>query len=642
MEVHAPVDTATRPRNHVSIDLLPASAHAVENTEAGRPKGLHRNADSSTSLPDLEDGEQAIALVWKNLAVRSLKNGKVLLDHVSGRITRGLYAVMGPSGSGKTTLLNTLACRLDRNTKVSGELRLNGRGYSAAELKKCAGYVMQDDLLNANLTVEETLMYTAELRLPPSLTHEMRLQRVLDVLEQMGLVHARYTLVGSPMKKGISGGERKRLCVAQELLTKPLLLFLDEPTSGLDSVTALSLITRMRRLADARECTVVTTIHQPQAKIFNLFNYLLLLQKGRIVYQGDSQKALAFFSDTGFPCPAYENPADHFLDVITPNMSDSKEHLALREKQLTDNYLNIAPDVDVNEGANHPLLLPREATPWSTQFATLFRRTMKEQWRKKGMLMTQMVQSVVIAILIGTVFLKIGDTQTSTVRRQPVLFFCCINQGMFGAMTIINSFPSERMLSLRERAAGTYYVSAYFLAKSTAETIFQLLIPVVFSVAAYFLIGLQQTAVKFFTFTCFMILCSLASTSLALAVSAWARTTDMAVTILPMALEVCRLFGGFFLSPANLPSYFSWLDALSFYKYTYVAISLNELDGLQLRCGPNDRLNAAGQCPITSGQQTIDTLQLDKLSIPVCAGILTSYIIIARVLAFIGIRYIKW
>ncbi|GFH27980.1 ABC transporter domain-containing protein, partial [Haematococcus lacustris] len=513
---------------------------------------LHRNADSSTSLPDLEDGEQAIALVWKNLAVRSLKNGK-----------------------------------------VSGELRLNGRGYSAAELKKCAGYVMQDDLLNANLTVEETLMYTAELRLPPSLTHEMRLQRVLDVLEQMGLEHARYTLVGSPMKKGISGGERKRLCVAQELLTKPLLLFLDEPTSGLDSVTAL-----MRRLADARECTVVTTIHQPQAKIFNLFNYLLLLQKGRIVYQGDSQKALAFFSDTGFPCPAYENPADHFLDVITPNMSDSKEHLALREKQLTDNYLNIAPDVDVNEGANHPLLLPREATPWSTQFATLFRRTMKEQWRKKGMLMTQMVQSVVIAILIGTVFLKIGDTQTSTVRRQPVLFFCCINQGMFGAMTIINSFPSERMLSLRERAAGTYYVSAYFLAKSTAETIFQLLIPVVFSVAAYFLIGLQQTAVKFFTFTCFMILCSLASTSLALAVSAWARTTDMAVTILPMALE--------------------WLDALSFYKYTYVAISLNELDGLQLRCGPNDKLNAA-----------------------VCAGILTSYIIIARVLAFIGIRYIK-
>ncbi len=97
----------------------------------------------------------------------------------------------------------------------------------------------------------------------------------------MGLLHTRGTLVGTPLKKGISGGERKRLCVAQELLTRPLLLFLDEPTSGLDSVTALSLITTMRRIADARECTVVTTIHQPQSKIFNLFNHLLLLQKVR-------------------------------------------------------------------------------------------------------------------------------------------------------------------------------------------------------------------------------------------------------------------------------------------------------------------------------------------------------------------------
>ncbi len=142
---------------------------------------------------------------------------------------------------------------------------------------------------------------------------------------------------------------------------------------------------------------------------------------------------------------------------------------------------------------------------------------------------------------------------------------------MFGALIVINSFPSERMLSLRERAAGTYHVSAYFLAKIVAETIAQLPAPIIFSAVVYFLIGLQPVAAKFFIYMAFMVLTSLAATSLALAVSAVARTTDMAVTILPMALEICRLYGGFFLSPANLPAYFKWLDALSYVKYRWVA-----------------------------------------------------------------------
>ncbi|PNG99409.1 ABC transporter G family member 6 [Tetrabaena socialis] len=185
-----------------------------------------------------------------------------LLNSVTGKITTGYYAIMGPSGSGKSTLLNTLALRLDRNMSVSGELKLNGQDYSNAELKKISGYVMQDDLLNAHLTVEETLGYTAELRMPRTTTVEERRARVKEVMEQVGLTHVSAVIVGSPLRKGISGGERKRLCVAMELLTKPLLLFLDEPTSGLDSVTALSLCKLLKRLATGRTCTVVCTIHQ--------------------------------------------------------------------------------------------------------------------------------------------------------------------------------------------------------------------------------------------------------------------------------------------------------------------------------------------------------------------------------------------
>ncbi|GIL62773.1 hypothetical protein Vafri_16946 [Volvox africanus] len=587
-----------------------------------------------------DDDEATVFLAWKDLTVTARRHMRPLLNGVTGKITAGFYAIMGPSGSGKSTLLNTLSCRLDRGVSVTGELKLNGQLYSSAELKLLSGYVMQDDLLNSHLTVEETLRYTAELRMPRSSTPEERLARVEEVMQQVGLTHVRSVIVGSPIKKGISGGERKRLCVAMELLTRPKLLFLDEPTSGLDSVTALSLCRLLRRLATSRTCTVVCTIHQPQAKIFNLFDQLLLLNRGNIVYQGPAQGALDFFGRSGFPCPAYENPADHFLDVITPNMNDSVESFVEKEAALKRHYM--APAVDHLLDNPRPLILPRDTTPWHKQFRVLLRRSLKETWRKRNATYVLLAQTVIMAILIGTVFLRIGTSQSSVTRRQPVLFFTVINQGMFGALIVINSFPSERMLSLRERAAGTYHVSAYFLAKITAETVSQLPAPILFSCVVYFLVGFQAVASKFFIFMAFMVLCSLSATSLALAVSAIARTTDMAVTVLPMALEVCRLFGGFFLSPANIPNYFKWLNALSYVQYTYVGISLNELHGLELYCTPSQLNPKTGQCPTTAGEQTIKALGLDYISIGGCAGVLIGYILFCRVVAYLGVRYIKY
>jgi ABC-type multidrug transport system permease subunit len=206
-------------------------------------------------------------------------------------------------------------------------------------------------------------------------------------------------------------------------------------------------------------------------------------------------------------------------------------------------------------------------------------------------------------------------------------------------LAVINSFPKERVLVLRERAAGTYRSSAYFLAKNLSEASFQLLAPVVFSSIVYFIIGLQADATKFFIFMGFLMLGTMAAISLALMISALARTTDLSVTILPMALELSRLFGGFFLAPINLPSYFSWLDALSYVKYVYMALAQNELNGLTLTCTAAQKVN--GVCPVPNGEATIDKLGLDALSMGACAGILVAYILITRVIAYLGVRFIK-
>eukprot|EP01126_Amoeba_proteus_P050240 TRINITY_DN591_c0_g1_i18.p1 TRINITY_DN591_c0_g1~~TRINITY_DN591_c0_g1_i18.p1 ORF type:complete len:459 (-),score=68.82 TRINITY_DN591_c0_g1_i18:184-1560(-) len=458
----------------------------------------------------------------------------------------------------------------------------------------------------------------------------------------MGLVHAQDTIVGSPLIKGISGGERKRLCVAMELLTNPQLLFLDEPTSGLDSVSALALCTRLKQIVDAGECTIICTIHQPQAKIFNLFDNLLLLSKGRVVYIGPTNKVLRHFTSVGYPCPQHENPADHVLNVVSPAFSEIKTKPELDYEKVS--LLMDVSDNDLAIGSEKPDFVPRDIIPWYRQVMILFHKSMVLQLRKIDLFLIQVFQAILIAVLIGTVFLKIGNDQASIRTRQSVLFFCCINQGIFGALIVINSFPGERTLILRERMAGTYYSSAYFVSKSLTDIVTQAPVPIIFTVIVYWLIGFQASAGKFFLFMWFMFLCNLAATSLATAVSAIGRTTDMAVAILPMALEICRLFGGFFLPPITLPAYFSWLDALSYVKYTYVGVSLNELHGLQYNCTSKQLVTQGNMtyCPVTTGEQTIASLGLDYISIGACIAILLAYSIGFRFFAYLGVRFIRW
>ena len=178
-------------------------------------------------------------LVWENLEVTSKADGRKLLRCMNGEISGGFWAVMGPSGSGKSTLLNALSCRLDHGVERKGILTLNGKNYTNRKLKAMSCYVMQEDVLNAYLTVEDTLMFTARLRLPPGTSMAQIKERVEHIIQQMELKKARNTIVGNSLLKGISGGEKKRLCIAMELIMKPSLIFLDEPTSGLDSITAL-------------------------------------------------------------------------------------------------------------------------------------------------------------------------------------------------------------------------------------------------------------------------------------------------------------------------------------------------------------------------------------------------------------------
>jgi len=578
-----------------------------------------------------------LALVWKNVSVTA--GDRVLLKQLSGSVSGQFLGIMGSTGSGKSTFLNVLAKRI-RGVKVEGEILINNEPVTPAMLKAVSGYVMQDDMLFASLSVEETLSYAASLRLPNSFTSKERQDRVEEVIKLLGLQNCRNTPIGGPIQRGISGGEKKRVCVAVELLNRPQLLFLDEPTSGLDSANALTLCSALKELTKSLKCTVVCTLHQPQTKIFSLFDQVLLLNEGEMIYSGPVGDVGDIYAKAGFPMPDNVNPADHMLDVITPTSAADKDQVSEAQVKIKEVILercSYADDDNSSEYSGTDANTSR-INYWK-QFSILFVRSMKDQIRNRRLIVTQLVQNMLMSILVGFVYFQIGDGQDSVDTRQSVLFFCVINQGLFSALMIVNSFPDERAITLRERAAGSYYVSAYFLAKSISEILITAIYPLVFSIIAYFLIGLQPNAGKFFIFASFLCLCCLASTSLALFISAVCHTTLMSLTILPFLLELARLFGGFYLSPKNLPIYFIWLDALSFVKYSYIGISLNELHGLVFSC-TDDELTS-GTCTVTSGQDVIDDLGMDKFGMGWCYFSLFVLIGAFRVGTYLALRFLK-
>ncbi|KAN0027418.1 hypothetical protein ACTFIU_010367 [Dictyostelium citrinum] len=250
------------------------------------------------------------------------KTSKQILTNINGHIESGtIFAIMGPSGAGKTTLLDILAHRL--NINGSGTMYLNGNKSDFNIFKKLCGYVTQSDSLMPSLTVRETLNFYAQLKMPRDVPLKEKLQRVQDVIDEMGLNRCADTLVGTADNKirGISGGERRRVTISIELLTGPSVILLDEPTSGLDASTSFYVMSALKKLAKSGR-TIICTIHQPRSNIYDMFDNLLLLGDGNTIYYGKANKALEYFNANGYHCSEKTNPADFFLDLINTQVED--------------------------------------------------------------------------------------------------------------------------------------------------------------------------------------------------------------------------------------------------------------------------------------------------------------------------------
>ncbi|KAL2485479.1 ABC transporter G family member 15 [Abeliophyllum distichum] len=532
-------------------------------------------SSSSSSGGDIEKGlgrsSGGAYLVWEDLTVLLPNFGhgptKKLLHGLNGYAEPGrIMAVMGPSGSGKSTLLDSLAGRLSRNVVMSGNILLNGKkrrlDYGVV------AYVTQEDVLLGTLTVRETLTYSAHLRLPTTMSRE-------DL-------------------RGISGGEKKRLSIALEILVRPLIMFLDEPTSGLDSAAAFFVIQAIKNVArDGR--TVISSVHQPSSEVFALFDDLYLLSGGETVYFGEAKMAIKFFAEAGFPCPSRRNPSDHFLrcinsdfDIVTATLKGS-QRLRDTHRAAADPLMNLATadiksvlvgkyknseyakkarsriqEISSIEGLNFVTIKGSQARWWK-QLSTLTRRSFLNMSRDVGYYWSRIVIYIVVALCVGTLFYDVGTSYTAILARGACGGF------VTGFMTFmsIGGFPSfieEMKVFYRERRNGYYGVAVFILSNFLSSFPFLVAVSVATGSITFYMVKFRSEF-SHYVFFCLNIFGSIAMVeSVMMIVAALVPNFLMGIIAGAGVLGIMMMTAGFFRLLDDLPKIF-WRYPVSLIGY---------------------------------------------------------------------------
>ncbi|XP_022735835.1 ABC transporter G family member 14-like [Durio zibethinus] len=522
---------------------------------------------------------------------------KTILNGITGVVCPGeILAMLGPSGSGKTTLLTALGGRL--TGKLSGKITYNGQPFSGAT-KRRTGFVAQDDVLYPHLTVTETLLFTALLRLPNSLSRDEKVQHVERVIAELGLTRCRNSMIGGPLFRGISGGEKKRVSIGQEMLINPSLLLLDEPTSGLDSTTAQRILTTIKRLASGGR-TVVTTIHQPSSRLYHMFDKVVLLSEGCPIYYGSASAALEYFSSIGFSTSMTVNPADLLLDLangISPDFKHSVEQVESTEqeqKSVKDALIsayekNISTRLkaelcnsDVNNYVNTKEASARNdksekwCTSWWHQFKVLLQRGVRER-RYEAFNRLRIFQVISVAVLGGLLWWQTPASHISD--RIALLFFFSVFWGFYPLYNAVFTFPQERTMLIKERSSGMYRLSSYFLARTFGDLPLELALPTAFVFIIYWMGGLKPDPATFILSLLVVLYNVLVSQSLGLAIGAILMDIKQATTLASVTTLVFLIAGGYYVQ--QIPVFIVWLKYLSYSYYCYkllLGVQYNEDD----------------------------------------------------------------
>ncbi|KAJ9580520.1 hypothetical protein L9F63_024286 [Diploptera punctata] len=542
------------------------------------------------------------------------KNGKQILKSVSGRLRSGeLTAIMGPSGAGKSTLLNILTGY--KTSGMNGSITINGQERNLSLFRKLSCYIMQDNQLHANLTVAEAMRVASNLKLGKDMSSKQKEEVVGEILDTLGLHEHRNTMTSS-----LSGGQKKRLSIALELVNNPPIMFFDEPTSGLDSSSCFQCISLLKSLAQGGR-TIICTIHQPSARLFEMFDHLYTLAEGQCVYQGSTQQLVPFLSTLGLVCPSYHNPASFVIEVSCGEYGDNIKKcsklngngiLAGNEisnpgdgdvikfidsgvnlyqpyasKELKDESngtadgmsRNVVIPVDLTASEKSPdnvttalldtgfIASPRHyPTSEITQFWIVLKRTLLFSRRDWTLMYLRLFAHILVGLLIGALYYDIGNDGAKVLSNLGFLFFNMLFL-MYTSMTITILSFIKRTYNLMQQ----FNIQSYYLAITLSDIPFQAVFCVIYVSIVYFLTSQPPELFRFSMFLGACLLISFVAQSVGLVVGA-AMNVQNGVFLAPVMSVPFLLFSGFFVS----------FDAIPIYVYCHFKSPMTTLEELDM------------------------------------------------------------
>lgn len=618
---------------------------------------LNYEVDTAAQIPWYERLSE-LRLPWEISG-----NKQKAISNLSLRVHSGqMLAIIGSSGCGKTSLLDIITCRDEGGAMTSGQVLINGRPNSHQLVKKSIAHVRQDDRLLPHLTVRETLSFVAKLRLPTNFSQAQRDQRVDDVIAELRLRQCANTRVGNDYVRGVSGGERRRVSIAVQLLWNPGILILDEPTSGLDSFTAHNLVIMLSRLARGNRL-VLLSVHQPRSDIFQLFDLVVLMSSGSAVYCGAAREMVPYFTALGYPCPRYCNPSDYYVDLISidrrnrdleaecleraatlslqfhEKVQDTKDNMwkpagsdtASLQSEGSEQLRASTSDHEVIEISNHRDQLPGKFK----QFMILIKRHMYNDFRDLVTLLVHGLEALLMSLLVGCLYYGAGEERLSTKDTVALLY-------MIGALTpfavvldVIAKCHMERAMLYHELEDGMYSVTSYFFAKVLGELPEHCVFTLVYGLPIYWLAGLNEAPERFllnFVLVWLMVYCS---RSMALCVAAVLPTLQTSAFMGNALFTVFYLTGGFVINMQNMWLVASWISNVSFMRWGFEGL-------LQVQFRGN-------MYPITFKNTTIDVdgiyvveaMSMNQYPLYSCYLVLVGVCLGFMVLYYLCLRFIK-
>jgi len=555
-------------------------------------------------------------------------NRKEILSNISFTLApKTMTLVIGSPGSGKSSLCKILANH-EIQGKLSGEILFEGKPIRKVDHHHRVAYVRDNDTHSPYLTVQQTMEFANTL-LCPYQSKEARQEKIRVILEILGLSHRTDTIVGDDLTRGVSGGERRRVSIGVELVKRCQLMVLDEATTGLDSSTALQIFRALRIIAD-EAIPVIATLKQPGQELVELFDQIIVLDEGKMVYCGPPQSMIPHFASLGFIVNGNINPADEMLALIEENPDKIHQfaHSITPSPEILANSLTSSTasmnEIWQAERSGEQMHYPAYARSTFVQLAMVIKRGLQEMRNFSATAIARVILALVVSLIIGTMFLQIDNYQDDVQLYSGIIFLIATFAGFMSFSALPGVYQSRPLFYYQKK--NHYYrpVIAAF-GQLIVQFPIAMVESLVFSTICYWLVGLNSQFDRFIYLLLGVFVLQITFIFLVIICGYTLPSFQHGNIVMPGIVLSLSFFTGFLTKYERTPDYLSWMFWVSPLRYLMEGLAINQHAGSVFRCSedqfvpPKDdprfilpyvlggfERNQA--CPITTGEEVLDML----------------------------------